>query len=193
MIEKMKQPVILLDCDGVIADFVHTALKFTESRTGKKYTPSDVSKWDIFESLGHPELWNQFNLFCEVEGTCLDILPYPESLDPVAALKSKYDVVIVTSPVDAKPWMHERAVWLKQHFNIERKKVIFANEKHHVMGDVLIDDKPSNIIGWCEANPHGLGILWDQPYNRAELSLPSNSTRLSTWESVVSHITSRFR
>lgn len=177
----MSKPVILLDCDGVLADFTSLALKYIEEETGKKYQVEDVPRWDVFESLGYPELWEKFGKAANATGVCANIKPYVNAFAGVKNLQKEYNVVIVTAPVDALPWMYERVHWLEENFEIPRKNVIFAHEKHHVKGAVFVDDKPENVFNWHESNPEGLAVLWEHPFNES-VELPCDIVRTSDWD-----------
>lgn len=187
----MKKPIILLDCDGVLADFTDLALQIIEEETGKKFYPIDIPRWDVFESLGFPEIWEAFEKRVSQVGLCKGIKPYPQSLGAVKKLVEKYEVLIVTAPVDALPWMYERAHWIEDHFQISKKKVIFAHAKQFVRGDVLVDDKPDNIIEWATANPNGLAVLWEHSYNR-DAVIPGNAIRVSDWTKLLDILKERF-
>ena len=178
---KLKKPTVLLDCDGVLADFTSLALQFIENETGKLYKQEDIPHWEIFESLGYPELWSKFNLRAGDVGFCSGIKPYRQAMAGVKKLRNDCEILIVTAPVDALPWMYERAHWLEEHFDISRKKVIFAHEKQHVRGDMLVDDKPDNVFAWAKANPDGVAVLWAHPYNRS-VTLPEGVIRTSNWK-----------
>jgi 5'(3')-deoxyribonucleotidase len=85
----------------------------------------------------------------------------------VTELRSFADVVVVTSPYAAVPnWCHQRINWLAEHFGIPKRDVIFAKRKELVAGDCLIDDKVSNVDAFALAQPNGMGIVFDRPWNR---------------------------
>ncbi len=188
---KKKKPVILLDCDGVLADFTTEALDLIEQETGKRYTPEEIPHWEVFESLGHPELWAKFGEKADQIGYCASMKPYPAALVAVKKFQETYEVLIVTAPVDARPWMYERAHWIGDHFGISRKKVIFAHEKQQVRGDMLVDDKPANVIAWAAANPEGIAVLWSHPYNRVA-ELPEGIVRTSDWNELATMLREKF-
>ncbi len=185
-----KIPVVLLDCDGVLADFTTEALGLIERETGKRYTPEEIPHWEVFESLGHPEMWVKFGELASQVDYCASMKPYPEALVAVKKFRETCEVLIVTAPVDARPWMYERAHWIEDHFGISRKKVIFAHEKQQVQGDMFVDDKPANVLVWAAANPDGIAVLWDHPYNRVAI-LPKGVVRTSDWNVLHSLLSKR--
>lgn len=161
---------ILLDCDGVIADFTTEALKVINRKLGLKgkqrFNISHITQWDICDSVGHPELWPDVMKASSKKGFCLKIKAYPGSEAGVKLLQQHGTVFIVTSPLSAPLWMSERTEWVKKNFGIEKSHVIHTEAKFLVQGTALIDDKFENIQSWVIANPKGLGLLWDMPYNR---------------------------
>jgi 5'(3')-deoxyribonucleotidase len=42
---------------------------------------------------------------------------------------------------------------------------VHAHDKFIVYGDVLVDDKPANVMEWQEAYPNGLAVLWRMGHN----------------------------
>lgn len=188
-----KKPVLLFDCDGVLANFSSFALSFIESETGIVYQEKDIPSWDIFESLGHGDLWEKFKEICSTKGFCTKISPYSEAISPMRELSKKYEIVIVTAPVESSPtWCYERTNWLKEHFEIHPKKVIFAHEKSLIQGDVFVDDKVANVVAWNELNPKGLAVLWEHPYNR-DFQISDSIIRTSDWNFLFNLIEQTFK
>lgn len=175
----MHRPRLLLDCDGVLADFLTPALKILKELTGRTYAPSDFTDWDLFQTVG-PEWKAPFYRACG-ELSCLTFEPYPASLNAVANLATFMDVYVVTAPMQCNVnWLREREEWLARHYGIPAERVIHTAAKHLVTGDLFIDDKPSNVRDWSRANPHQIGLLWDAPYNQLERGL----TRAKSWHDV---------
>jgi len=69
--------------------------------------------------------------------------------------------------------------------------VIFAHEKQQVRGDMLVDDKPANVIAWAAANPEGIAVLWSHPYNRVA-ELPEGIVRTSDWNELATMLREKF-
>ena len=189
----MKRPVVLLDTDGVKADFLKHALQVVNRITGKHFTPDSFPSWDIFDTIGKEHeaaCYEEFNK----EGFCAGFDVYPGAIEGVQLVQEIADVYVVTSPTHSSPfWMWERTQWLKKHFGISHKNVIHCSAKRLVRGDVLVDDKPDHIADWIEVNPEGMGLLWDQPYNRTlppgvnvRLSKRTHAWgRVRSWQDVV--------
>ena len=172
------RPVILLDCDGPMADFTQAYLEALRLETGASHAVGDVDRWDIHESPFFVELARVHgaDLRRRVEtrimqpGFCDGIAVVPGAQEMVGKLSELGDVYVVTSPWDSSPtWMHERLHWVAKHFpTIGKRRVIQTAQKHLVRGDVFVDDKPSHIEDWSKAWPAGTPILFDMHHNRAE-------------------------
>jgi len=174
---------ILMDIDGVVADFMATALDIVEKLSGDRYHPTDFHAWDIFETIPREHELDFLDAF-KVKGTCLGIPLIPGSKEGVDGLRARGDLYVVTSPMGCvETWSHERDAWLKQHFEIPTSKIIHTSAKYVCAGDWLIDDKPANITPWLEHNPNGKAMLWHHNYNAKE-DLGPRVHRVHNWVDV---------
>lgn len=162
----MKRRRILLDCDGVLADFCTACFNLIERHTGHRHTHEEVTHWDLFTVLGKANLKPLMKETAAKSGWCLGFPMYEGAQDFVKGLEKLGDVVIVTSPMTTPYWAYERTVWLEQHFNIPKGRIVHTEGKQYVRGDVLIDDADENCLKWHEEYPTALTLLWDAPYNR---------------------------
>lgn len=215
MTEKYRKLTVLIDCDGVLADFQSQYLRTIEEITGERFATDVIDKWDITtcqffveaderhrarqvaanttgDTMKIRALKNLVESRIEnQEGWCANIPPYAAALRALPEIMAKHDVYVVTSPWhSSKTWMHERTHWLNGHFGISPKRVIHAGCKKHVKGDVFIDDKPEHVLEWADNQAyHGpRALLFTQPYNRHVRKYPSNMHRAYTWEDVLGHI-----
>lgn len=165
----MKKADILLDCDGILSDFVTPALELVFNHTGDRHTVDEITQWDVFKAIGKKEHEHILDHAVCNGGFCASLPVMPGSQEAVEELRKLGDVYIVTSPYDAPAWVYERTKWLGKHFGFTKKQVINASPKFMVMGDVLVDDSGSNLIDWSakmkSKKIHGLPILWDRPWN----------------------------
>jgi 5'(3')-deoxyribonucleotidase len=160
------RPTVLLDCDGVIADYHKMALDILYNLTGRRYQTSDVVTWDTFHSIDEPpDVVDEVYQRIKSRGNCEKIEPFAEAKEGIERLKELADIVIVTSPFKGSPtWAHEREVWLKEHFDIEH--VIHTRRKARVHGDFFIDDKTDHVNEWLAYWVHSgrdtgvTGIHW---------------------------------
>ena len=158
---------ILLDCDGVLADFVAAALVVANDLDPSKgwavWTPADVTDWQI-ENLLPEYLRSAFAERLNAPGFCASILP-KAGCGIVPELRALgHSVEIVTQPLDTNPhWEKERLEGVQKYFG--DVKVHFASDKSSFAGAVFVDDKPSNVRAWQIANPAGQAFLMHVPYN----------------------------
>lgn len=177
---------ILLDVDGVLADF-HAATNAFLASAGGPHLPSN--SWTLRDSLSS-EQRVQWEPFMEKKwrepGFCSGIPMFPGSLEAVNRLRDIAEVIFVTAPLgESAHWMWERQVWLEEHLNADNRSVVLTHAKWVCQGDVLVDDKLSNLIEWQHHNPQGTAVLWDHGYAWNE-PVPSTIVRTKSWDDVVS-------
>lgn len=165
------RPRVLLDCDGILSDFVGSYLKLLEHHTGLVATPEQVTAFDIAASLDlSPEQSSRMKrAIGDAHGFARNLAVYPGAREGVAKLHRIAEVYIVTSPWNSNPtWTHDREWWLATHFGIPHSRVVHTSAKHLVRGDVLVDDKTSTLVEWSAEHTYGKAIQWTTPHNRAD-------------------------
>ena len=181
---------ILIDCDGVLADFVGgvvdalntDSLKSMGYSARPRYDSAMVTRWGIAECLGVPEkrVWD----IVSQPGFCAGLLPIAGARECLDVLRSFADVYAVTSPVWSSPyWMHERTRWLKDMMGFDWDHIVHTSSKHILTADVLIDDKASTIRTWCETGAR-FGVLLSRPWNEHE-PIPGTAKRLGEWVELI--------
>lgn len=163
---------ILLDVDGVLADFVGAYLSLLERELGIVATREQVTDFDIGASLGltsaQSSQMKRAIGSCEGLARCLAV--YPGAVFGLRELEKLGEVYIVTSPWNSNPtWTHDREHWLRANFGIPHSRVIHTSAKYLVRGDVFIDDKTTAVAKWRNEHPGKLPVVWSTPHNRREL------------------------
>lgn len=154
---------VLLDVDGVLADFLEAARRVTG-------LPLEGQEYDVFKPLTVVQRVAAWEKIVQ-PGVVSGMQPMPGALAAVQALEGMADVHVVTTAPDvavfpfAIHWHRERLEWLHRVFGIEADRVTFTKQKHLVRGDVFIDDRPQNVRRWARANPEKRAILFGAPYN----------------------------
>lgn len=172
----MKQ-TLLIDVDGVLADFVRVWLDVAKEVSGTSFEPKDVRDW-AFKSLGltpeqYQEVWNRLE--------AVDVTSFPlidESLTYKLAIAEKqlgFDIYYVTTPMPKNHrWHAGRLAWLEKHFNAEPRQVIFTHDKGLIHGDVLIEDNLVNALHWAHYHPQGRAMVIEKPYFDRPIYSPPN-------------------
>jgi len=154
--------LILVDMDGVIADFRGYCSKIFQRDL--KSRPGAIS--DQLGGLSDQEFWNSCpdDIFRRLDPTpdAVNLVNYLESLPP-----TDYEWMICTSPGSKMSASADKLIWLNEHFRI-KKQVLFTHDKTsfaHRPKTVLIDDD--------DPHPHtehftaqgGIGLLFPRPWN----------------------------
>lgn len=152
---------ILLDMDGVLADFVGGALKAHGiERFNSLHWPP---QWDMATELGisDDEFWAPIHDGGAEFWRQLEPLPWAQELwDGCAALGS---ITISTSPSRDYESRKGKLDWLAQHFDANvgcyfgRDKWLMARH------GILIDDSDANVQRFCEKG--GQAVLFPRPWN----------------------------
>lgn len=166
------KPRLLLDIDGVCANFVASALDAIYQVTGRRRQPEEITGWDIVASLGLSEMESKWLDNCIGHPRfCRDLAPFPGVHEAIAELKELADVYPVTAPFDptiAPHWVPEREAWIAEHLGIARGKIVQTSVKYLVGGDYLVEDKTSALVQWDQEHPCGEGVLVTRPYNEKD-------------------------
>jgi len=178
---------VLLDCDGIMADFVGACVRELAS-VGVHVRAEDVDRYDMMSAwkLTHGAretllaAWNR-------PGFCSSLAPYPGAREGVDALREIAEVYVVTTPMwSSLTWMRERTDWLESRMGIPKQRVVHTEAKHVIDGDLLVDDNDRNLCAWSEEALRRYratyqGILWSRPWNdHARWDL-----RASCWDDVM--------
>lgn len=183
----MRHPRILLDCDGILADFVGGVLLAVRELTGRQLSPEDFPTWDVFDHLevllpDRSGLKKAVMNAVDEPGFCANLPAYPGVVDALRQLlelqaAKKLEFFVVTSPWHSPTWVYERDNWLMRR-GVQKKNILHATTKHIIVGDMFVDDKAAHVRDWGEHHSPGGAFLWTTPHNLTE----KNIRRLSGWE-----------
>ena len=173
--------IILLDQDGVLADFEHGIAHGWQARYGTPVPlPQPRQKFYVRDEVA-PEHKDALIDLYSAAGFFAGLRPVSGALDAARALLATgHDVRICTAPVNQYRYCAgEKIAWVEQHLGTEwTRRVIIAKDKTWVRGDILIDDKPT-IEG--SLPPLWQHRLYDAPHNR-HLNVPRIVwTQPETW------------
>jgi FMN phosphatase YigB (HAD superfamily) len=160
---------ILVDCDGVLADFAGgvcaalDALNPHPWRGAAKYTPERFTSYDVRKHLSEREQ-EQMQVACTSPGFAASLEWYAGAQAWLAALRPLGEIVCLTAPFTGAPtWVQERAAWLRGH--VDQVHFCHAKEKAEVPGDLLIEDRYATCVAWTRKQGRQ-AILIDRPWNQ---------------------------
>lgn len=180
----MKKIVTILDCDGVLSDFVAGMLPLVEEVTGKRFTHADVTKFNFVDALGLTTAEGAAvkKLIGSRRGFAASLPPYAHARQGVRRLRELGDVYCVTTPWDTNPWWRaERESWLALHFGIDR--VEHADDKTTFDGDLFVDDRSTHVRDWLSKRSDRTAVFWRTPHNTPE-SVPAGAHSTSSWDAL---------
>jgi 5'(3')-deoxyribonucleotidase len=173
----------LVDVDGVLADFMSSAVELINQLTGKNYLKSDIKTWHLFRGLSiSKDVEEAVYEAMEMEGWCSELQLIDGSVEAVDFLRQFGEVFFVTSPMNGPHWMYERTEWLIRYFAAERKSIIHCRSKYVCSGDVLIDDRVSNLQDWRKHNTRGVAVKFLGDHNLLDdWEKNSRQVEMSSW------------
>ena len=182
----MTRDIILLDVDGVIADFSSRAIDDINRITGQYHHIEQQNKYDVEEAFGLPsEAARMFRDQVSTMGWCASIPVIDGAVDGVHFLRTLADVYVVTKPYNSQTWCFERTRWLEYHFGFTSDDIVFTGAKHLIDGDMLVEDHTGNLQEWCKWHPAGLGIRFARPWNT---NVGYDGTTVTDWKELQTHI-----
>lgn len=178
---------ILLDVDGVLADFVGGYLDLVSEVTGRRYEHKDADQWLVADAIKLSEKEKRdVEFLIGRQGFCQNLRITPGAREGVKALREVTDIVFCTSPWhSSRFWHYERQRWLEQHFhcNID-KELVFTGNKAVIKGTALVDDRMATLEVWKAENPDGLAVLWGNHHNVHDQWVP----KISNWSELLDRV-----
>lgn len=168
----MTKKNILLDMDGVLADFTGGALRELNAFTGQSYTVKDYArlfgKFGINEFYGIPE--QQFwTIIDQNDRFWIDLEMIPWALDLYWMLREIAPVTILTTPNENPICAADKIIWLDNNMKISGKDVILAHKKYLLAGNgILIDDREKNCQEFIDAG--GEAVFVPSSWNTEDLT-----------------------
>lgn len=150
----MKQQ-ILVDMDGVLADTYTQHITYQYEESGIKLEKCDLE--GDSEDVIFPAYFKHVNS----EGFFRTVPLIADSVEGLAYLNDKYDVLVVSSATEYPTSMNDKHFWLRTHFPyITWEQMIFCGRKDSIKGDIMIDDHLKNLSKFS-----GRKMLFHQPHN----------------------------
>ena len=154
---------VLADMDSIVADFFAGLWRDYEAATGERVATASIASWDMSKYVKDPERL----VACFHSPGCFASLdPIPGAIPALQALVAEgHEVVVVSTPCTPHS-AAEKISWCAHHLPfLDQRNVWIGHKKHHVRGDVLIDDGPHNISAYGLEHPRALLVGIAYPYN----------------------------
>ena len=155
--------------DGVLADFQNRKQEWCEQY--KLTPPVNISYSDMTEKEKEDvkKFWESLTISYWTE---MKPIEYKETYHWLSELSLKHKLGIISN-VTRTGWetaTQGKAVWLTKHFPgiFAEIHITIFDKSNYAEGNVLVDDRPSNIASWEQAG--GYGILYKN-LNQAKLDL----------------------
>lgn len=161
----MTKPMVFLDMDGVIADFVGSTCKAhgLESPYGNTNCLGifemeqcwGMSEEDFWKPLGTFEFW-------------ADMPKTPEADEIVDFLLCKFgkeNICILTNPSFYDGCISAKKQWVKKNYPMLAGQMLFGSQKQFLAGSgrFLVDDRDKNIQSFNKFGGHGITV--PRPWN----------------------------
>lgn len=160
---------LLIDVDGVLADFAHAILALAAEKYNVFAQPSDCNKDPIWDAIGCPYLPPAIDDAIRDREFVYRMKPIPGALDFLRTLENTYgpdNVEICTAPWQGKgvgQWSEQRYSWLKDVAKVAPSRIHMTSRKYRIAG-ILIDDSEKHLIRrkpgerYCIAQPYNIHL-----------------------------------
>lgn len=189
----LKDIIILIDVDGVIADFYGHMLSLLKAEARTIFSKGDklrktLKKENIKDYWAQGQLPAQHQKIIQKLVARSDfwasIPEIPDAVSSINALKEAgAKIKFVTSPtLICRDWERTRLEWLQKRFDwVNIDDLIVCSCKEYIDGDIFIDDYREHVDKWNERKFHRAceymeeapffnGYLFEAPYNEKGLS-----------------------
>ncbi|NRD77765.1 5'(3')-deoxyribonucleotidase [Bacillus sp. BRMEA1] len=172
---------LLIDMDSVICDLMSEWHRRYNRDYNDNLSVVRLLCWDS-EKYVKPECGKKIYDYLMEPGLFLGLKPLPNAIEVLERLNKRFDILIVTSSVSSA--YEEKERWVGQNLPfLDRNNLIFAHRKNMIVGDLLFDDAPHNLLGFAATGR--TAIAMDYPYNR-DVDVP----RVKNWlefEAFINH------
>lgn len=182
--------LIACDVDGVVADTAATVLRRINAAHGLNVQLRDLIEWDMRLTFSKFARDIDVDAFFSAPDLYDEVQPIDGAVAGVNDLRAAgHQVVYVTScfagTTEAKArWLQRHgfspAAPRPRHFPLD---FIVASDKYHVAANLLIEDRPHNVVKWASRRQRSV-IMMLYPFNRQYAERPRNFFTPYEWPHV---------
>ncbi len=177
--------VVLVDMDGVLADFDQRLLDVLSERHPQVQQPAKDERAFPLKNSFAAEHHALLAAIMTEPGFFARMAPIEGAIDSMhAMLAAGLDVRICSAPLASSPaCAAEKVAWVAEHLGTSWvDRLVLARDKTYVRGDYLIDDAP--VAKGSGLAPTWEHVYYDQPYNRpGRPNADPQRRRLPRWTS----------
>jgi 5'-nucleotidase len=156
---------IITDLDGIVVN--HTKLWFFlyNADFHDNLVDGDIKDWDTSKFV-KLECGKKIFDYLAIPGFFENLEPHRGAIDALVKLQQRGHEVVICTATEVPEAAKGKMIWVKKHLPfISKNNFIITSGKHHVQGDVLIDDGPHNAETYRQAHPGAIILGIKYPYN----------------------------
>lgn len=158
---------LLIDMDSVICDLMSEWHRRYNKDYNDNLTVDRLQCWNS-EKYVKPECGMKIYDYLKEPGLFSNLKPISHAIEVLKRLHNDYEILIVTSSVSSA--FAEKELWVEKYLPfIGKHNIIFTHRKSMVVGDLLFDDAPHNLMEFAATGR--LAVAMKYPYNR-DVSVP---------------------
>lgn len=160
---------IILDVDSTIADLLTPWISSYNAAWADTLVIADIESWSLHKHV-KPECGaDGLYKIIKEPGFFLALEPFAGAVDIIQRWARNHEVLFVTDVLTGASHIYgEKTEWLGRHFGkmFTPDKLIFAGVNRGLLrADLLIDDKPANLLEFKKHNPDAQTWAIAYPYN----------------------------
>ncbi len=157
--------ILLLDLDGVLADFDRGFAQCWQAQTGNRPLLSEQRQHFHIADDYEPQLRESIEALIASPGFYEQLPMMAGASEAVSQLSQQGIDLRVVSSASTRPHINaDKRAWIRRHLGDEMaERCLMSEDKTLIRGDFLIDDNP--LISGCR-HPDWQHILYDHAYNR---------------------------
>lgn len=174
---------VLCDIDNTILNTEQLIVDEYNRRYNKSITLDDVTCWDYFSD----KVDNDFFEILTKPGTWYSVQPIESICNLVQTMVAQPDcftVYLVTATNPLKSRLREKLTVASKATGVDAHHIIVCNDKHLLMGDIMIDDYVKNIDNTLCKDCW----LVDRPWNK---QLPTSECYSTTADQLLNNLKNR--
>lgn len=163
---------ILLDMDGVVADFTSEAIARCNLALRRDHTIHEYAttfgRFEIAKFYGISK--GQFWSIVDAPGLFENLQPFPWALELFDWLNGIASVTFSTTPSLNPDSARQKAVWLQRHLALNNTNLMVGGRKHLMArpNTLLVDDYALNVLSFSAAG--GAAVLVPSNWNTPDLT-----------------------